>query len=195
MQLLADAEGSTKDIAITVPQRRQRRDALAAGRACARNNLLKTALFGNDPELGAGCSPRIGTTDAAFEPDRVDVTINGVTSAAAAPIGTPARAVDLPGRESRPSTSDSGPGGGAGRRSGPTPCPRYVHENSAYGRERHRSQDPHAADVRVDEPAHARRRSGSAPRGHAHHDPRATPARSPSSPGRCRAQGVPTATS
>jgi len=78
MQLLADAEGSTKDIAITVRNAATVEDALTAGRACARNNLLKTALFGNDPNWGRVLAA-IGTTDAAFEPDGVDVTINGVT--------------------------------------------------------------------------------------------------------------------
>ena len=42
MQLLADAEGSTKDIAITVRNAASVEDALTAGRACARNDLLAT---------------------------------------------------------------------------------------------------------------------------------------------------------
>ena len=44
---------------------------------CARNNLLKTALFGNDPNWGRVLAA-VGTTDAAFEADQVDVAINGV---------------------------------------------------------------------------------------------------------------------
>src|SRR3712207_619828 len=79
MQLLADAEGSTKDIAITVRNAASVEDALTAGRACARNNLLKTALFGNDPNWGRVLAA-IGTTDAAFEPDRVDVRSEEHTS-------------------------------------------------------------------------------------------------------------------
>ncbi len=97
MQLLADAEGSTKDIAITVRNAATVRDALTAGRACARNNLLKTALFGNDPNWGRVLAA-IGTTDAAFEPDRVDVTINGVTVCRGGAIGDPREGVDLTGR-------------------------------------------------------------------------------------------------
>jgi glutamate N-acetyltransferase/amino-acid N-acetyltransferase len=97
MQLLADAEGSTKDIAITVRGAATVDDALTAGRACARNNLLKTALFGNDPNWGRVLAA-IGTTDAAFEPDRVDVTINGVTVCRGGAIGDPREAVDLTGR-------------------------------------------------------------------------------------------------
>jgi glutamate N-acetyltransferase / amino-acid N-acetyltransferase len=98
MQLLADAEGSTKDIAITVRNAASVVDALTAGRACARNNLLKTALFGNDPNWGRVLAA-IGTTDAAFEADRVDVTINGVTVCRGGAIGDPREGVDLTGRE------------------------------------------------------------------------------------------------
>jgi glutamate N-acetyltransferase / amino-acid N-acetyltransferase len=97
MQLLADAEGSTKDIAITVRGAASVADALTAGRACARNNLLKTALFGNDPNWGRVLAA-IGTTDAAFEPDRVDVAINGVTVCRGGAIGDPRDGVDLAGR-------------------------------------------------------------------------------------------------
>jgi glutamate N-acetyltransferase/amino-acid N-acetyltransferase len=97
MQLLADAEGSTKDIAITVRGAATVEDALTAGRACARNNLLKTALFGNDPNWGRVLAA-VGTTDAAFEPDRVDVTINGVTVCRGGAIGDPREGVDLTGR-------------------------------------------------------------------------------------------------
>jgi glutamate N-acetyltransferase / amino-acid N-acetyltransferase len=97
MQLLADAEGSTKDIAITVRNAATVDDALTAGRACARNNLLKTALFGNDPNWGRVLAA-IGTTDAAFEADDVDVTINGVTVCRGGAIGDPREGVDLTGR-------------------------------------------------------------------------------------------------
>jgi glutamate N-acetyltransferase/amino-acid N-acetyltransferase len=97
MQLLADAEGSTKDIAITVRGAASVEDALTAGRACARNNLLKTALFGNDPNWGRVLAA-IGTTDAAFEPDRVDVSINGVMVCRGGSIGDPRDGVDLTGR-------------------------------------------------------------------------------------------------
>jgi glutamate N-acetyltransferase/amino-acid N-acetyltransferase len=97
MQLLADAEGSTKDIAITVRNAATVEDALTAGRACARNNLLKTALFGNDPNWGRVLAA-IGTTDAVFDADRVDVTINGVTVCRGGSIGDSRDGVDLTGR-------------------------------------------------------------------------------------------------
>jgi len=97
MQLLADAEGSTKDIAITVRNAASVADALTAGRACARNNLLKTALFGNDPNWGRVLAA-IGTTDAAFSADEVDVAINGVTVCRGGAIGDDRAGVDLTGR-------------------------------------------------------------------------------------------------
>jgi glutamate N-acetyltransferase/amino-acid N-acetyltransferase len=130
MQLLADAEGSTKDIAITVRNAATVEDALTAGRACARNNLLKTALFGNDPNWGRVLAA-IGTTDAAFESDRVDVTINGVTVCRGGGIGDPREGVDLTGRAI---TIDVDLNAGAEQGTIWTNdlSIAYVHENSAY---------------------------------------------------------------
>jgi glutamate N-acetyltransferase/amino-acid N-acetyltransferase len=76
-QLLADAEGATKDITIDVAGAASEDDAVEVGRAIARNNLLKCALFGNDPNWGRVLAA-IGTTTATFEPDRLGVSINGV---------------------------------------------------------------------------------------------------------------------
>ena len=130
MQLLADAEGSTKDIAITVRNAATVDDALTAGRACARNNLLKTALFGNDPNWGRVLAA-IGTTDAAFEADRVDVAINGVTVCRGGAIGDPREGVDLTGRAV---TIDVDLRAGAEQATIWTNdlSIAYVHENSAY---------------------------------------------------------------
>ena len=76
-QLLADAEGATKDIAVEVVGAATEDDAVEVGRAVARSNLLKCALFGNDPNWGRVLAA-VGTTAAAFEPDELDVAINGV---------------------------------------------------------------------------------------------------------------------
>ena len=76
-QLLADAEGATKQVSIEVTGAATEEDAVEVGRAVARNNLVKTALFGSDPNWGRILAA-VGTTDAAFDPDEVDVTINGV---------------------------------------------------------------------------------------------------------------------
>lgn len=76
-QLIGDAEGATKHIAIRVEGAASEADAVEVGRVVARNNLVKTALFGNDPNWGRILAA-VGTTSAAFESDRVDVAINGV---------------------------------------------------------------------------------------------------------------------
>jgi glutamate N-acetyltransferase/amino-acid N-acetyltransferase len=76
-QLIGDAEGATKDIRIDVVNAASQRDALVAARAVARSNLLKCAIHGEDPNWGRILSA-VGTTDAAFEPDAIDVAINGV---------------------------------------------------------------------------------------------------------------------
>src|SRR4030095_2386911 len=76
MALMADAEGSTKDIQIDVRGALSVADAVEVGRAVARSNLVKTALFGNDPNWGRILAA-VGTTRAGFEPDDVDVAING----------------------------------------------------------------------------------------------------------------------
>ncbi len=129
-QLLADAEGSTKTIAITVTGAAGEDDALAVGRAVARCNLLKCALYGNDPNWGRVLAA-VGTTRAAFEPDALDVAINGVWVCRAGAPGQPRELVDLTGRavsiqidlhagatELTVWTNDLTDG--------------YVHENSAY---------------------------------------------------------------
>ncbi len=76
-QLQLDAEGAGKMIAIEVVGAASEADAVQAGRAVARNNLLKCAIGGEDPNWGRVLAA-VGTTDAVFEPDRLNVAINGV---------------------------------------------------------------------------------------------------------------------
>jgi glutamate N-acetyltransferase/amino-acid N-acetyltransferase len=78
MQLLADAEGSTHDIAIEVVNAANEDDAVKVGRSLARNNLFKAAVYGNDANWGRILAA-VGTTDAAFDPYNIDVSINGVS--------------------------------------------------------------------------------------------------------------------
>src|SRR5206468_11084922 len=49
LQLMDDAEGATHTIAITVHGAATTGDAVEVGRAVARSNLLKCAIFGRDP--------------------------------------------------------------------------------------------------------------------------------------------------
>jgi len=76
-QLIADAEGSTKTVAIKVVNAATEKDAVEVGRACARNNLLKAAIFGGDPNWGRALAAA-GTADAHLDPLTIDVKLNGV---------------------------------------------------------------------------------------------------------------------
>ena len=97
-QLLTDAEGAAHDIAITVTGAAGEDDALAVGRSIARSNLVKCAVFGQDPNWGRVLAA-LGTTTAAFEPDQIDVTFNGVQVCRAGAIGDPRELADLSGRQ------------------------------------------------------------------------------------------------
>jgi glutamate N-acetyltransferase/amino-acid N-acetyltransferase len=97
-QLLADAEGASKEVEIMVSGAATEDDAVEVGRSIARNNLLKCALFGNDPNWGRVLAA-IGTTNAAFEPDELDVAINGVQVCRSGAAGESRDKVDLTGRQ------------------------------------------------------------------------------------------------
>jgi glutamate N-acetyltransferase/amino-acid N-acetyltransferase len=75
--LMKDAEGAAHEIAIEVHGAASEADALEVGRAIARNNLFKTAIYGNDPNWGRILAA-IGTTAAEYDPYDIDVEINGV---------------------------------------------------------------------------------------------------------------------
>ncbi len=93
-QLIADAEGAAHEIAIEVTGAASERDAEVVGREIARSNLFKCAVFGNDPNWGRVLSA-IGVTDAAFEPDELDVSFNGVMVCRGGAIGEDRSLVDL----------------------------------------------------------------------------------------------------
>ncbi|MEY3636640.1 MAG: hypothetical protein RL147_1069 [Actinomycetota bacterium] len=76
-QLVADAEGSSKTIEITVMNARTETEAVEIARACARNNLLKAAIFGGDPNWGRVLAA-VGTASAEMNPLKIDVRLNGV---------------------------------------------------------------------------------------------------------------------
>ncbi len=78
LQLLADAEGSSHDIAIEVVNAATEDDAVEVGKSIARNNLFKAAIYGNDPNWGRILAA-VGTTSAEFDPYDIDVEINGVS--------------------------------------------------------------------------------------------------------------------
>ncbi|MEP6852673.1 MAG: bifunctional glutamate N-acetyltransferase/amino-acid acetyltransferase ArgJ [bacterium] len=129
-QLLADAEGATKEVAITVRGAAGEDEAVEVARAVARNNLLKCALFGNDPNWGRVLAA-VGTTTARFESDEVDVAINAVTVCRAGAAAEPSHTVDLNPR-AVDITVDLHAGGASATVHTNDLSIAYVHENSAY---------------------------------------------------------------
>ena len=97
-QLIADAEGASKDIAIEVVGAASTQDALDVARAVSRSNLLKCAIHGEDPNWGRVLSA-VGTTEAVFEPEQVDVAMNGVWVCRNGGVGDDRSLVSLAGRE------------------------------------------------------------------------------------------------
>lgn len=129
-QLLTDAEGSTKDVAVEVVGAADEADAVEVGRAVARSNLLKCAFFGNDPNWGRVLAA-VGTTRAAFDPDALDVAINGVPVCRAGAAGASRDLVDLSGRAIHVLV-DLHAGAAAATVWTNDLSLAYVHENSAY---------------------------------------------------------------
>jgi glutamate N-acetyltransferase / amino-acid N-acetyltransferase len=97
-QMQADAEGASKLITIDVVGAATEEDAVEVGRAVARSNLLKCAIAGADPNWGRVLAA-VGTTRAAFEPDQLNVAINGVWVCKAGAPGEDRSAADLRPRE------------------------------------------------------------------------------------------------
>jgi glutamate N-acetyltransferase/amino-acid N-acetyltransferase len=129
-QLLADAEGATKDVTIDVVGAASEDDAVEVGRAIARNNLVKTAMFGNDPNWGRILAA-VGTTAAAFDSDDLDVAVNGVWVCRGGAAAADPSTVELAGRAVRV-VVDLHAGDEAATIWTNDLSHGYVHENSAY---------------------------------------------------------------
>jgi glutamate N-acetyltransferase/amino-acid N-acetyltransferase len=129
-QLIGDAEGASHDIEITVLNAASEDDALEVARAVARNNLFKAAVFGQDPNWGRVLAA-VGTTQAVFEADQLDVSMNGVQVCRACGVGDDRSGVDLSAREVQVVIDlHAGPARATIWTNDLTHD--YVHENSAY---------------------------------------------------------------
>ncbi|WP_085995148.1 bifunctional glutamate N-acetyltransferase/amino-acid acetyltransferase ArgJ [Nocardia paucivorans] len=95
-QLMADAEGVTKRVRITVAGAASEEEALAGARAVARDNLVKTALFGSDPNWGRVLAA-LGMAPITLDPDRISVSFNGSPVCMEGTGAPGAREVDLSG--------------------------------------------------------------------------------------------------
>ncbi|GAU66151.1 ornithine acetyltransferase/N-acetylglutamate synthase [Streptomyces sp. NBRC 110611] len=129
-QLIGDAEGASKDIRIEVVNAASEGDAVEVGRSIARNNLLKCAIHGEDPNWGRVLSA-IGTTRAAFEPDQLNVAINGVWVCKNGSVGEDRDLVDMRYRQVT-ITADLSAGSASAVIWANDLTADYVHENSAY---------------------------------------------------------------
>jgi glutamate N-acetyltransferase/amino-acid N-acetyltransferase len=129
-QLVADAEGASKQVLVEVVGAADTGDAVEVARAVARSNLLKCALHGEDPNWGRVLSA-VGTTRAAFEPDEIDVAFGGVWVCRAGSIGDDRAKVDLSGRDIA-ITIDLHAGSADAAVWTNDLTAAYVHENSAY---------------------------------------------------------------
>ncbi len=97
-QLMADAEGVTKRVRITVNGAVSEDEALIGARVIARDSLVKTALFGSDPNWGRVLAA-IGIAPIELDPDKITVSFNG-SHVCVDGMGAPgAREVDLSGED------------------------------------------------------------------------------------------------
>jgi glutamate N-acetyltransferase/amino-acid N-acetyltransferase len=129
-QLQLDAEGANKMISIEVIGAASEADAVTVGRSVARNNLLKCAIGGEDPNWGRVLSA-VGTTDAVFQPDRLNVAINGIWVCRHGAPGDERAKVDLRPKDVTITVDlSAGPHSAIILTTDLTTA--YVHENSAY---------------------------------------------------------------
>jgi glutamate N-acetyltransferase/amino-acid N-acetyltransferase len=130
LQLRSDSEGVTKDVDVVVKGAGSEADAVAVARTIAEDNLVKTALFGSDPNWGR-IAMAIGRAPVHVDPETVSIAINGVTLFA---YGLPAAdrsQVDLTGRAVE-IVADLGVGTGTATIYTSDLSHGYVEENSAY---------------------------------------------------------------
>ena len=129
-QLQLDAEGAQKMITIEVIGAVSEHDAVTVGRAVARSNLVKCAIGGEDPNWGRILAA-VGTTDAVFEPDRLNVAVNGVWVCRHGAAGDERGKVDLTPKDVTITVDlSAGPQSAVILTTDLTTD--YVHENSAY---------------------------------------------------------------
>ncbi|WP_328357114.1 bifunctional glutamate N-acetyltransferase/amino-acid acetyltransferase ArgJ [Mycobacterium sp. NBC_00419] len=129
-QLQADAEGVTKRVAITVTGAPSEADAVTAARVIARDSLVKTALFGSDPNWGRVLAA-VGMVPFLIEHERITVSFNGFPVCVDGAGAPGARDVDLSGPDIDV-TVDLKLGDGRATIRTTDLSHAYVEENSAY---------------------------------------------------------------
>ncbi len=130
LKLIGDAEGAHKDVRIHVSSAASEADAIDVARAVSRSSLLKCAITGEDPNWGRVLAA-IGTTDAMFDPDEIDVAINGIWVCRDGMAGDDRDLVDMSGRQVTITISLRAGDDEATLWTNDLTA-EYVHENSAY---------------------------------------------------------------
>ena len=128
--LINDAEGATKVITIDVINAKSESDAVNVGRSIARNNLLKCAMFGEDPNWGRILAA-VGTAEAILNSDLIDVYLNGLQVCGNGAAIAASEKVDLKDRSIQIRV-DLKIGSGKATIFTNDLSTQYVHENSAY---------------------------------------------------------------
>jgi len=132
-QLVADAEGASHDVHVVVRSATAEDAAEAVAREIARSNLVKAAIFGNDPNWGrivaaAGC---VSEAVAPFDVESLSVTVNGVEVCRAGGAHRDRSEVDMSPRETLIEV-DLGAGSASADIWTNDLTHDYVEENSAY---------------------------------------------------------------
>jgi glutamate N-acetyltransferase / amino-acid N-acetyltransferase len=129
-QMQADAEGVTKRIRVRVTGAADEDDAVTVARSVARDSLVKTALFGSDPNWGR-VAAAAGYAEAQLDPERLDVTINGAPLCRGGAAAGDRSAADLTGKDVLVEV-ELGLGDGTAEILTTDLSHAYVEENSAY---------------------------------------------------------------
>jgi len=130
-QMQADAEGVTKRVTVRVSGAASEDEAVTVARSVVRDSLVKTALFGSDPNWGR-VAAAAGYADADLDPDRLDITINGALLCRGGAVGPADRtAADMSGKDVLVEV-ELGLGRGAAEILTTDLSYAYVEENSAY---------------------------------------------------------------
>ncbi|GAA3824075.1 bifunctional glutamate N-acetyltransferase/amino-acid acetyltransferase ArgJ [Amycolatopsis tucumanensis] len=129
-QLRADSEGVTKEVDVVVRGAASEQDAINVGRTVAEDNLVKTALFGSDPNWGR-VAMAVGRAQAEIDPGTLSISINGVTLFANGTTAADRSAADLSGRAIE-IVIDLGVGASTATIFTTDLSHAYVEENSAY---------------------------------------------------------------
>jgi glutamate N-acetyltransferase / amino-acid N-acetyltransferase len=129
-QLQGDSEGVTKEIFVTVQGAASEADAVVVGRIVAEDNLVKTALFGSDPNWGR-IAMALGRAPVPIDPDQLSIVINGIRVMDKGTRGEDRANADLSGRDIT-IVIDLGLGDGEATILTTDLSHAYVEENSAY---------------------------------------------------------------